>query len=77
MTAKIIQFPAPFQVPAHWSGFDEYLFDSFRSDGMSAEEAAEKVEQHIDDLKPRYPGEDVLLRMARDAFARAPKRKPR
>lgn len=44
---------------------------------MSAEEAAEKVEQHIDDLKPRYPGEDVLLRMARGAIARAPKQKPR
>lgn len=62
MSAKIIQFPTPFQAPTHWSGFDEYLFDH---------EAAEKVEQRIEDLKPRHPGEDVLLRMARDAIARA------
>lgn len=77
MTAKIIQFPAPFQVPAHWRGTDEYFFDHFRRDGMCAVEAAEKVEQGIEDKKPRYPGEDVLLRMAREAIARAPKRKPR
>jgi hypothetical protein len=77
MTAKIIQFPAPFQAPEHWSGDDEYKFDHFRREGMSAAEAAQKVEQGIEDLKPRYPGEDVLLRMARDALATAPKRKPR
>lgn len=74
MSAKIIQFPAPFQAPAHWSGFDEYLFDHFRHDGMTVVEAAEKVEREIGDRKPRYPGEDVLLRMARDAIARARKR---
>lgn len=77
MSAKIIPFPAPFQAPAHWSGFDEYLFDHFRSEGMTVVEAAGKVEQRIEDLKPRYCGEDVLLRLARDAFASAPKRKPR
>ena len=75
MSAKIIQFPAQFQVPEHWSGFDKYLFDSFRSDGMNAEEAAKKIGQRIEDEKPRCPGEDVLLRLARDAIARAPKRK--
>lgn len=77
MSAKIIQFPVPFKAPAHWSGFDEYLFDHFQQDGMTVVEAAEKVEQRIEGLKPRHSGEDVLLRMARDAFASAPKRKPR
>lgn len=77
MSAKIIQFPAPFKVPAHWSGTDEYFFDHLVGEGMSVEEAAKRIEQQIEDEKPRYPGEDVLLRLARDAIARAPKRKPR
>ena len=70
MTAQIIQFPVPFQIPEHWSGHDEYIFGILRERGQSIEDAAAEVEMDIRDGQPRYPGEDVLLRLAREAFAR-------
>jgi len=70
MTAKIIQFPAPFTAPSHWSGHDEYIFEILRDRGKSIKDAVAEVERDILDGKPRYPGEDVLLRQAREALAR-------
>lgn len=71
MTAKIIPFPR-FTYPPHWTGQDQYFFDHFkRCDGLSDEEAAEKVEQHIHFAR-QVPGEDErsrLLRMARESMA--------
>ena len=70
MTATIIPFPT-FTYPAHWTGQEQHFFDHFRRcDGLTVEEAAQRVEQSIH-IAREVPGEDErarLLRLARESL---------
>ncbi|WP_146745344.1 hypothetical protein [Dyella jiangningensis] len=82
MLAEVIPFPrcaivreiGPHNVPAHWTGWHEYLYEHFqRCDKNTPREAFERVEQEIVDrcaADSLPPGEDQLLFLARLAFGR-------
>ena len=74
MSAKIIPFPTMSR--SHWSVLNEHCFDHLVADGMSARDAAARIEAEIADQRESelLPEVDRLLFLARRALHRLPKR---
>lgn len=69
MIADVIPFPGSDR--ASWTGWDEYLFEHFRHDGLNVLEAVKKIEREIASRDFPYSGPERLLRQAREALASA------
>lgn len=74
MTGQILHFPAINR--SQWSALNEYCFDHLIADGMSARDAAARIEAEIADQRESklLPEADRLLFLARRALHRLPKR---